>query len=112
MRDSVALAIETLSWMEHERLSERAAFARASKQLAVTDPNRLRTAQMLVLETTRRRSFIDHLTMKAAGRQFDLDLLQHGLVSFLRMFCYWTKFHGASDHDIVRMVRAARSALG
>jgi 16S rRNA (cytosine967-C5)-methyltransferase len=98
--------------MEHERLSERAAFARASKQLGVTDPNRLRTAQMLVLETTRRRSFIDHLTRKAAGRQFDLDLLQHGLVSFLRMFCYWTKFHGASDHDIVRMVRAARSALG
>ena len=112
MRNAVALAIEALSWMEHEGLGERAAFARASKQLRVTDPDQLRTAQLLILETTRRRNFIDYLIQSAAGGHFDLESLQHGMTSFLRLFCYWAKFRGASDDEFIRMLRAARSALG
>jgi len=106
------LAIEALSWMEHEGLGERAAFARASKQLRVTEPYQLRKAQLLILETTRRRNFIDYLIQSAAGEHFDLESLQHGMTSFLRLFCYWAKFHGASNDDLIRMLRAARSVLG
>lgn len=112
VRNAVALAIEALSWMEYEGLSERAAFARASRQLQVTEIGQLRTAQLLILETTRRRNFIDYLIENAVGSQFDPDSLQHGMRSFLRLFCYWAKFHGASDDDLARILRAARSVLG
>lgn len=106
------MAIEALSWMEYEGLGERGAFARASKQLRVTEPDQLRTAQLLILETTRRRNFIDYLIRSAAGGHLDLESLQHGMTSFLRLFCYWAKFHGASGDDLTRMLRAARSVLG
>lgn len=112
LHDAVALAIETLSWMEHEGLSERAAFARASRQLQVTRSDQLKTAQLLVLETTRRRNFIDQLIETAAGGQVDLDSLEHGLTSLLRMFCYWTKFHMAREDDAIRILNAGRSVLG
>lgn len=112
MRNAVALAVEAMSWMEHEGLSERAAFARASKQLRVTEPNQLRTAQLLIFETTRRRNFIDYLIQSALGEQFDPGSFQHGVTSFMRVFCYWAKFHGASDDDLIRILHAARSVLG
>ena len=106
------MAIEALSWMEHEGLSERAAFARAAKQLQITGTDQLRIAQMLVLETTRRRNFIDYLIERVAGGHSNLSSMPHGLMSFLRMFCYWTKFREMRRGDIVRILRAARSALG
>ena len=112
MQDALALAIEALSWIEHERLGERAAFARAMRQLRVTEPDQLRTAQLLILETTRRRNFIDYLIQKASDGRTDPDSLQHGITSFMRIFCYWAKFHRASDDDLVRILRAARSVLG
>ncbi len=112
MRNAVALAIEALSWMEHEGLSERAAFARAAKQLHVTKADELKTAQWLVLETSRRRNFIDHLIQGAAGGHIELSSLQHGLSSFLRLFCYWAKFHETSRGGVVRILQAARSVLG
>jgi 16S rRNA (cytosine967-C5)-methyltransferase len=112
VQDAVALAIESLSWMEHEGLSERTAFARTSKQLGVTKSHQLRIAQLLILETTRRRNLIDYLIMKASDGKLDLASLQHGIASLLRLFCYWTRLHGADDQDVVRFLHAARSALG
>ena len=112
VQDAVALAIEALSWMEHEGLSERTAFARASRQLGITRMDQLKTAQLLIMETTRRRSLIDYLIQGAIGREFDLDALQHGIASFVRLFCYWTKFHMADEHDVIRVLRAARAVLG
>jgi 16S rRNA (cytosine967-C5)-methyltransferase len=112
MQDAIALAIESLSWMEHEGLSERTAFARTSKQLRITKTDQMRKAQLLILEMTRRRNLIDYIIMRATGGQLDLASLQHGIASVLRLFCYWTRLHGADDHDMVRFLRAARSALG
>jgi len=112
VRDAVALAIETLSWIEYEGLSERAAFSKAAKQLQVTESDQLRTAQQLVLETVRRLNFIDRLIRESVVNQSDLDSLQHGMTSILRLFCYWTKFRGASDRDVFRILHAARSVLG
>jgi 16S rRNA (cytosine967-C5)-methyltransferase len=112
VQDAVALAIESLSWMEHEGLSERTAFARTSKQLGITRAGQLRTAQLLILETTRRRNLIDYLILRASSGQLDLASLEHGIASLLRLFCYWTRLHGADDRDVVRFLHAARSALG
>ena len=112
MQDAVALAIESLSWMEHEGLSERTAFARASKQLKITRTDQLRTAQLLILETTRCRNLIDYLILRASDGQLALDSLQHGIASLLRLFCYWARLHRADDRDVVRFLHAARSALG
>jgi 16S rRNA (cytosine967-C5)-methyltransferase len=112
VQDAVALAIEALSWMQLEGLGERTAFARASKQLGITGADQLRTAQLLILETTRRRNLIDYLIRKAIGGQSDLDSIQHGIASFLRLFCYWSKFHRADDHDLLRVLHAARAVLG
>ena len=67
---------------------------------------------MLILETTRRRNLIDYLIMKASDGKLDLASLQHGIASLLRLFCYWTRLHGADDQDVVRFLHAARSALG
>jgi hypothetical protein len=100
VQDAVALAIESLSWMEHEGLSERAAFARASKQLRITSTDQLRTAQLLILETTRRRNLIDYLIAKASDGQFALDSLQHGIASLLRLFCYWAKLRSLDDQGL------------
>jgi 16S rRNA (cytosine967-C5)-methyltransferase len=112
MQNAVALAIESLSWIEHEGLSERTAFARTSRQLGITKTDEMKKAQLLILETTRRRNLIDYIIMRAAGGQLDLASLQHGITSALRLFCYWTRLHGTDGHDAIRLVYAARSALG
>ncbi len=112
MRNAVALAVEAMSWMEAEGLSERTAFARAAKQLRVAEPDQLRTAQLYIFETTRRRNFIDYLIQSAAGERFDPGSFQYGVTSFMRLFCYWAKFHGASERDLIRILHAARSVLG
>jgi 16S rRNA (cytosine(967)-C(5))-methyltransferase len=112
VRDAVALAIESLSWMEHEGLSERTAFARASEQLGATRSHQLRIAQLLILETSRRRNLIDYLITRASDGKLDLASTQHGIASILRLFCYWTRLHGANNQETVRFLQAARSALG
>ncbi len=112
VQDAVALAIEALSWMEHEGLSERTAFAKASRQLGITRTDQLRTAHLLILETSRRRNLIDYLIRRGVAGRFDLDSIPHGAASLLRLFCYWTKFHRADERDVIRLLRAARSALG
>jgi 16S rRNA (cytosine967-C5)-methyltransferase len=112
VRDAVALAIESLSWMEHEGLSERTAFARTSKQLGVTRSRQLRIAQLLILETSRRRNLIDYLIMRASDGKLDFASTPHGIASLLRLFCYWTRFHGANNDETVRLLQDARSALG
>ncbi|MEM2107975.1 MAG: hypothetical protein QXL10_01660, partial [Candidatus Bathyarchaeia archaeon] len=59
LKDAWTVAIETLSWMELQKLSEHLAFARTIKQLSVSDPNVVRYAYGLVIETVRRKNLID-----------------------------------------------------
>lgn len=59
LKDAWTLAIETLSWIEMQKLSERLALARTVRQLNMSDPNAVRYAYGLVCETVRRRNLID-----------------------------------------------------
>jgi len=50
------VAIETLSWIELQKLSERSALARTVRQLGIRNPNAVRYAYGLVCETLRRKN--------------------------------------------------------
>jgi 16S rRNA (cytosine967-C5)-methyltransferase len=76
--------------MEMQKLSEHLAFAKTAKQLGVKDPNALRYAYGLVVETTRRRNLIDKFvdTVVAPKQIGDYNL---GVQSFLRLYVYQTR---------------------
>jgi 16S rRNA (cytosine967-C5)-methyltransferase len=90
LKDAWAIAIETLSWMEMQKLSERLALARTIKQLGASDPNAIRFAYGLVVETTRHKNLIDKLinTMVAPKKIGEYNL---GIQSFLRLYVYQTR---------------------
>ena len=109
------LAIETLSWMEMQNLSESLAFARTVKQLNIKDPNSLRLAHMLVRETVRRQNFIDKF-INHAIKPKTIDEYNLGVQAFLRLYVYqtriaknWTRFDLEEAENIAKQ---ARSILG
>jgi 16S rRNA (cytosine967-C5)-methyltransferase len=109
------IAIETLSWMEMQKLSERLALARTIKQLDISDSNAVGLAYRLVCETVRRRNFIDKfinniLKPNAIG---DFNL---GIQSFLRLYIYQTRmakdWSSINIEEAEKLARLARSILG
>ena len=90
LRDAWAVAIETLSWMEMQKLSERLALARTIKQLGTNDTSAIRYAYGLVVETTRTRNLIDKVvnTIVAPKKIGEYNL---GIQSFLRLYVYQTR---------------------
>ena len=90
LKDAWTIAIETLSWMEMQKLSERLALSRTIKQLGASDPNAIRFAYGLVVETTRRRNLIDKFvnTVVAPKKIGEYNL---GIQSFLRLYVYQTR---------------------
>ena len=90
LKDAWTVAIETLSWMEMQKLSERLALLRTVKQLAVKDTNAIRYGYGMVVETTRRRNLIDKYinTVVAPKKISEYNL---GIQSFLRLYVYETR---------------------
>jgi len=109
------LAIETLSWMEMRRLSERLALARTIKQLNINDTDAIRLAHMLVCETVRRRNFVDNFINKALKPE-SLNEFSLGIQAFLRLYVYQTRIaKNWSKIDIEEaesIAKVARSILG
>ena len=73
-----------------QKLSERLALARTIKQLGASDPNAIRFAYGLVVETTRRRNLIDKFvnTVVVPKKIGEYNL---GIQSFLRLYVYQTR---------------------
>jgi 16S rRNA (cytosine967-C5)-methyltransferase len=90
LKDAWTIAIETLSWMEMQKLSEHLALAKTIKQLSVKDPSAIRYAYGLVVETTRRRNLIDKFvnTVVAPKKIGEYNL---GVQAFLRLYVYQTR---------------------
>jgi 16S rRNA (cytosine967-C5)-methyltransferase len=90
LKDAWTIAIETLSWMEMQKLNEHLALAKTIKQLSVKDPNAIRYAYGLVVETTRRRNLIDKFvnTVVAPKKIGEYNL---GVQAFLRLYVYQTR---------------------
>jgi 16S rRNA (cytosine967-C5)-methyltransferase len=106
------LAIETLSWMQMQKLSERLALAKTVKQLGISDSNAIKLAHRLVCETVRRRNFIDNFINNAlklnAISEFNL-----GVQAFLRLYVYqtriaknWSKIDISEAENIAKLARS------
>ena len=109
------LAIETLSWMEMRKLSERLALAKTIKQLRIRNPDAVRLAHRLVCETVRRRNFIDKFVNNALKPEA-ISEFQLGVQAFLRLYVYqtraaknWSKINVKEAENIAKL---ARSILG
>lgn len=112
LKEAWTLAIESLSWMEMQKLSERLALAKTVKQLGISDADAVRLAHMLVCETVRRRNFIDAFinnVLKPKNiSEFDL-----GVQAFLRLYVYqtriaknWSKIDVKEAENIANLARA------
>ncbi|MEM1563332.1 MAG: RsmB/NOP family class I SAM-dependent RNA methyltransferase [Candidatus Bathyarchaeia archaeon] len=115
LREAWSLAIEALSWMEKEQISERLAIARTAKQLEISDIDALRFAHSLVCETVRRRNFIDRFINEVLKPK-SISEFTLGVQSFLRLYVYqtrvtnnWAKLDIEEAKNIVKL---ARSILG
>jgi len=115
LKEAWMLAIETLSWMEMKKLSERLALAKTIKQLNISDADAVRLAHRLVCETVRRRNFID----KFINNVLEPDAISEfnlGVQAFLRLYVYqtriaknWSKIDVEEAESIAKL---ARSILG
>ena len=115
LREAWTLAIETLSWMQMQRLSERLALAKTVTQLGIRDPATVRFAYMLVCETVRRQNFIDRFISVALKPKSIIEL-DRGLRAFLRLYVYQTRMaRNWSKPDVQEAEKIAslgRSILG
>jgi len=90
LKDAWKVAIETLSWIELQKLSERLALARTVKQLDIRDPNAVRYAYGLVVETVRRKNLIDKF-VNSILKPKEISTLNMGIQAFLRLYVYQTR---------------------
>jgi len=115
LKEAWSLAIETLSWMEMQKLSEHLALAKTVRQLGIRDSNVIRLAHRLVCETVRRENFIDkfinNVLKPRAISEFKL-----GVQAFLRLYVYQTriakKWSKIDVKEAASIARLARSILG
>jgi len=115
LKEAWMFAIETLSWMEMQKLSERLALAKTIKQLSISDSNAIRLAHRLVIETVRRRNFIDKFINNAL-KPNTISEFNLGVQAFLRLYVYqtritknWSKIDIKEAKNIAKL---ARSILG
>jgi 16S rRNA (cytosine967-C5)-methyltransferase len=111
LRDAWTLAIETLSWIELQRLGERLALAKAAKQLGIDDPKVLGLAHKLVFETLRRQNLIDSVINTVLAPR-SLSDFKMGPQAFLRLFTYEVKFEKGDAEKASLIARTGRSILG
>jgi len=115
LKNAWTIAIETLSWIEMQRLSEHIALAKTIKQLNETNPNAIRYAYGLVVETIRRRNLIDtFINTNIAPKK--IEEFNLGIQSFLRLYVYQTRVVKNWDkynlHEAQNIASMARSILG
>jgi 16S rRNA (cytosine967-C5)-methyltransferase len=110
-KDSLAVAIEALSWMAYANLGERSALFKAAEQLGVSKTSELRQAHRLVMETTRFQNRLEYLISQVMA-QDEIKRAPHGISSFLKMLAYLKYVDGASQKNLAKTVSWARQALG
>jgi 16S rRNA (cytosine967-C5)-methyltransferase len=115
LKDAWTVAIETLSWMELQKLSERLALNKTIKQLGVRNPNAVRYAYGLVVETERRKNLIDKFVNSVLAPE-EIDEFNMGVQAFLRLYVYQTRVaKNWGDFDLKEaenIAKLARSILG
>lgn len=111
LREAWTLAIETLSWIELQRLGERLALSRATRQLRIRDPKAIGLAHRLVSETLRKKNYIDFL-LNMVLAPHSLNDLKLGPKAFLRLYVYETRLADGNLEHAAKIARMGRSILG
>lgn len=111
MKEAWTVAIESLSWMELQGLSERLALMKTVKQLRLRYSEAIGLAHKLVYETMRRKNFIDRLANTVLAPH-SLEHYNLGVRAFLRLYIYQTKFVKGGLKNAESMARMGRSILG
>jgi 16S rRNA (cytosine967-C5)-methyltransferase len=115
LKDAWSLAVETLSWIEMQKLSERMALAKTVKQLGVKDPDAIRLAYGLVVETVRRKNMIDKF-INCQLKEKDLNEFNMGVQAFLRLYVYQTRaarnWVGYDLREAEHIAKLGRAILG
>jgi 16S rRNA (cytosine967-C5)-methyltransferase len=112
LKDAWMIAIETLSWIELQKLSERLALAKTVKQLGIKNPNAVRYAYGLVVETVRRKNLIDKFVNSVLEPR-EIGEFNMGVQAFLRLYVYqtrvakrWGEFDLKEAESIAKLGRA------
>ena len=115
LKDAWTVAIETLSWIELQKLSERLALARTVKQLDVRDHNAVRYAYGLVVETERRKNLIDKFVNSVLEPR-EIGEFNMGVQAFLRLYVYQTRvakrWVGIDLKEAEHLAKLGRAILG
>jgi 16S rRNA (cytosine967-C5)-methyltransferase len=115
LKDAWTVAIETLSWIEMQKLSERLALSKTVKQLGISNPNTVRYAYGLVCETIRRKNLIDKF-VNSVLKPETISELPMGVQAFLRLYVYQTRIArnwAAIDVDEAKSIaKLGRAILG
>jgi 16S rRNA (cytosine967-C5)-methyltransferase len=115
LKDAWAVAIETLSWIELQKLSEHLALARTVKQLGVRDSDAIRYAYRLVVETVRRKNLIDKF-VNSVLQPKEIGEFKMGVQAFLRLYVYQTRvLKGWGNVDVEEaesVAKMGRAILG
>ncbi len=100
------LTIESLSWIELQRLNEEAAIKKTVKQLRIDDKKLVDEARGLVYETVRRLNTIDFI-LDESLEPLSLGDLKLGMRSFLRLYTYLVHYSAGSFEKANELVEHA-----
>lgn len=115
LKQAWTIAIETLSWIELRKLSERMALTKTIKQLEIRNPDAIRYAYGLVIEVVRRKNLIDAF-INSVLRPKTLREFNIGIQAFLQLYVYQTRIvKNWTEIDLeeaLRIAKLGRAILG
>ena len=115
LKDAWTLSIETLSQIELQKLSERLALARITRQLGISNPDAVRYAYRLVVETVRQKNLIDKF-INSVIKSKTISELSLGVQAFLRLYVFQTRAAKSwAEPDLQeaeRIAKLARAIIG
>jgi 16S rRNA C967 or C1407 C5-methylase (RsmB/RsmF family) len=110
-KDSLAVAIEALSWMAYTGIGERSALLKASQQMSITEGGALREAHKWIMETSRFQNRLDWFISQSVPAE-RLEKAPHGIRSLFRIVAYVKLVESRPLGDLQRIVGWARQIIG
>ena len=104
-------SLEALSWVELKGMNEDAALRKTFKLLGVKDRGVANDASDLLYSVLKRRNLLDYM-IKSALEPIDLESLEVGLRSFLRLYAYLIHYSGIPYSETHRLSEQVRRVLG
>jgi 16S rRNA (cytosine967-C5)-methyltransferase len=104
-------ALEALGWAEVHGVNDDAALRRTLKRRGVSDRGIARRAGELIYAVSMRRNALDYIINQSLDYG-DVDSLNVGLRSFLRVYAYMVHYSGGSAAEVLGLVEYVRGGLG